>query len=235
MYGIPYIELNELGVSVLEFHPPAHGRSSGQMTMARALRCFEWLLAHFHVRGPVFVLGHSAGANAVMQYANRFGDLKPRAAFFVQPVFEFRHSAQYMYRNGFQTELIAAISKWVTDVRLLTDLLSTEQWLDREHWDSNELRHRIDKISQGILLGEFLEDFYLHTHDVSGSLASFGGASLFVSMRDHWYDPKLIVDIADYSHVPYTLCGDAEDHYFRSAWPSVWSKVIPSIHGALTS
>jgi len=233
MFSVPYNELEELGISLLEFHPPAHGRSTGQMTMAHALNYFEWTLKHFEISGPIFSLGHSAGANALMQYQTRFGKLLPRMSFFVQPVFDFTESAKYMYCHGYRGDLLAAISRWVTDSAALAEYLATADWLDHDYWTANQLRQKIDAISRGILLGEFLEDFYLQDNNVARILPTVGNAKVYVSRNDHWYDPERICSLADHAGVPYSILPEAQDHYFRGGWTGVWTDVKASIAQSL--
>lgn len=227
LYSIPIPQLVSLQISVLEFHPPAHGRSTGQMTMSEALDCFESVLSNYGVSDNLVTLGHSAGANALLQFQRRSTNFQPKLRFFVQPVFDFAESAKYMYKHGHQEELFLAISKWVKEPHRLRELLLDSNWLKSEFWMENKLREKIDSMSQGIFLGEFLEDFYLRDNGVADLIGlSTGRTFVYVSKRDHWYNPLTIWATAKKYNVEAKLVPAAEDHFFTNSWPDVWREVL---------
>lgn len=227
MYAVPRAILRQLGYSVIEFHPPAHGRSEGQMTMGIGLDLFQWVLRQYPADGLFVGLGHSAGANALLQYNMRPGRRPFDWHFLLQPVFDFADSARYMYATGQEPELFNAIKRWVKDESRLRSLLLTPAWLDAPYWHDRRLRETIDGISQGIMLGEFLEDFYIRNNDVSSQVAEIGRTStVCLSLKDRWYDPQRTNEMCRAHSVETLELPHAIDHFLSGVWPDVWRVVL---------
>ncbi len=180
---VPHQALVEQGFIIVEFHPPAHGRSKGQMTMPRALaHLYRFLAVNGLASLPMVVLGHSAGCNALLQLHPTVLDI--RWYFLAQPVFDFRQSMFYMYRQSSASEFLRAISRWCTDPGRLASILPDERWLDLPYWYQQSLCNKIDAMSKGIRLGEFLEDFYIPGYCTSRFLSAIRAqTTIFCSPR----------------------------------------------------
>lgn len=224
LYEIPHHILTGHGISIIEFHPPSHGRSTGQMTMELGLQAFDEVLSDARP-SRLIAVGHSAGANALLQYYNHHAI--PIALYLVQPVFSFRESARYMYSNGRFLEILNAIKKWVVDEKRLENLLQDGSWLDSTVWQRNNLRAEIDQISIGIQLGEFLEDFYIRDHPCVDMLPHVSAVTtIYFTNCDNWYPPEVIKAAASASKIRSVHVSMAQDHFFRGGWPVVWTDIL---------
>lgn len=225
-YQVPIDTIVEKGFAVIEYHPPNHGRSTGQMAMETALHnLYHYMSSKRLSRLPIVALGHSAGCNALLQVNRSF--LNITKYFFVQPVFDFRESMFYMYQKGTFNEFIFAISKWVNDVGVLQNLLSTIKWLNAEYWFLNDVCEQINKISNNFKLGSFLENFYIpgfNTYDLFRSLG--GNATVILSTHDNWYPPDTTLRLCRETDTPYHIVDESPDHYFTNTWPHVWDIIL---------
>lgn len=231
LFEVPHEQLLERRVAIVEYHPPAHGRSSGQMTMPNALRIFREVLSASNLPKTVFGLGHSAGANALLNHAD--SDQSIAGLFLVQPVFSFRESAHYMYENGYYADLLDAIAKWVTDRNALDILLRDGRWLKEDFWEREQLRAKIDAISTGLLLGTFLQDFYVVDYDTTNLLADHRDRTVvFVGEHDRWYSPDRISEVCRQNRLTPIVVGEATDHFFRGGWSRVWGRILNQFNQA---
>lgn len=228
-YDIPINAILKKGYAIVEYHPPNHGRSTGQMAMETALHNLYHFLAFNRLSHLPFVtIGHSAGCNALLQINRSFLNIKKYI--FVQPVFDFRESMFYMYKKGTYNEFLYAISKWVTDFDALQSLLSNFKWLNPEYWFVHNICDEINKISSGLKLGSFLENFYVpgfNTYDLFRSLG--GNPIVVISKNDNWYPPKTIIKLCQETGTPYKILEQSPDHYFTNTWPIVWDIILEQI------
>lgn len=193
--------------------------------MGIALDLLDEVLRRFPT-GQLVGIGHSAGANALLQYQAR-GNRPFDRWILVQPVFDFAESAQYMYANGYAPDLWRAIGRWVQDEDRLVRLLSTKDWLDAAFWFRRGLREEIDSFSRGIRLGQFLEDFYIRNNDTSKQFSiSSENITVFLSPRDRWYDVNRTRGLCAENRVLLHDVVGATDHFLTGSWGAIWRAIV---------
>lgn len=229
MYMVPHGELTARGYTVVEFHPRAHGRSEGQMSMACSLKDLYCLLFSTGLSEyPITAVAHSAGCNALLQV--NLTALHFEKMFFVQPVFNFAESMEYMYEIGTDGEFLDAVSRWTSDREKLANYLCSKKWFEPAVWYRDGLRQKINAISVNLRLGDFLEDFYIpgfatidHLHSIRDRLV------LYLSTVDQWYPVSTTRQAADRFKVPIVFMEKAKDHFLQGCWNDIWNDILDRI------
>ena len=229
MYMVPHGELTARGYTVVEFHPRAHGRSEGQMAMASSLKDLYYLLFSTGLSEyPITAVAHSAGCNALLQV--NLSALHLEKVFFVQPVFNFAESMEYMYEIGTDREFLNAISRWTSDREQLEKYLCSKRWLEPAVWYRDRLRQKINAISVNLKLGDFLEDFYIpgfetidHIHRMRDRLV------FYLSTVDRWYPVSTTRQAADIFNIPVVFMENAKDHFHQGCWNDIWNDILGRI------
>ncbi len=229
MYMIPHEELTARGYTVVEYHPRAHGRSAGQMSMACSLKDLYYLLFSTGLSEyPITAVAHSAGCNALLQI--NLSELHFEKVFFVQPVFSFAESMAYMYEIGTDREFLDAVSRWTSDREKLKSYLCSKRWLEPVVWYRDRLRQKINAISVNLRLGDFLEDFYIPGFDTIDHIYSIRDRLLFyLSTTDRWYPVSTTRQAAETFNVPIVYMEKAEDHFLQGCWNDIWDDILDRI------
>lgn len=225
-YLVPHEELLSQGFSVLEYHPRIHGKSGGQMAMEVGIKdLYEYLIRNNLHNIPIIALGHSAGCNALLQLNTSF--LNVIYYYFVQPVFCFRESMDYMYKVNSYHEFITVLSRWAIDKDKLNDILSDPSWFNPRQWHEKNIKNSLDSISEGLKIGTFLENFYIPGFSTSNHMNLIKDKSeLIISEKDSWYPVQTTKDISKKYSIPLTVVSEASDHYFSGAWEIVWDRIM---------
>jgi len=197
--------------------------------MENALSGLENYLSKTEVTAPLFIIGHSAGANACIQYFSKTPTISLATMYLVQPVFSFAESARYMYHQNNYKELFEAIKQWVTDPQRLEEIIRKPDWLNRDFWEAKNLKTEIDSYSQGILLGDFLEDFYISDNDTHERIQELPIGRIFLSSNDSWYEPEIIRQVATKHQIALDTVDEAKDHFFRDGWTHAWKIILNDI------
>ncbi|WP_457576682.1 hypothetical protein [Desulfomarina sp.] len=229
MYMIPHEELTARGYTVVEFHPRAHGRSEGQMSMARSLKDLYYLLFSTGLSEyPITAVAHSAGCNALLQI--NLSALHFERVFFVQPVFSFAESMEYMYKTGTDREFLDAVSRWTSDREKLERYLCSERWLEPAVWHRERLRQKINAISVNFRLGDFLEDFYIPGFETINHIYSIRDRLIFyLSTTDRWYPVSTTRRAAETFTIPVVFMEQSEDHFLQGCWDDIWNDILKRI------
>jgi pimeloyl-ACP methyl ester carboxylesterase len=229
MYMVPHKELTTRGYIVVEYHPRAHGRSEGQMSMARSLKDLYCLLFSLDLdQYPITAVAHSAGCNALLQL--NFSALRFARLFFVQPVFSFAESMRYMYVNGTDSEFLDAISRWTNDRKRLAGYLKSKEWLKPSFWYREKLRERINAISVDLNLGDFLEDFYIPGFDTTEYIYLIQEKLIFfLSDADTWFPVSGTKKVAEKFKIPVIIEEKAKDHFLQGCWSDIWDDILDRI------
>lgn len=229
LYSVPTKELNAKGYAVLQYNPRSHAKSGGSMLMGLALDDLNFLLEEFHfTKLPIYVVAHSAGANAVLRFEKDIYNIVKMLL--IQPVPSFRDSMLYMYEKGTNEEFIRAISKWVGDKSQLSNMLCDTQWLDPQYWQNNYYSERINNLSTGLSLGSFLEDFYITGTDVYDKFSEYRDEiTVLLSNQDNWFPYDKLNRLCIENQLDFYEIAKAKDHYFFGAWNFVWIRVLKDI------
>ncbi len=229
MYRFPREEFLRRGISVVLFNPRGHGASGGQMEISLALRDVDHLLAKNGLTGLPFVgIGHSAGANALLQYA---ADKESFLRFFlVAPVLDSRRSLEYLYAEGNIREFndILALRAGKTDV--ISEHLNDSRWMDGDYWREMNLRRYMDGKSGELQIGSFLENLFIPGHNAFNLLQKEASRTdILLAVEDHWYPLEETRAKAREYGISLREISQARDHFFTRAWPPVWEYIIGEI------
>ena len=229
LYSVPAKELNAKGYAVMQYNPRSHAKSGGSMLMGLALNELHLLLDKFQfTRLPIYVVAHSAGANAVLRLDKDLYSIVKMLL--IQPVPSFRDSMFYMYENGTNDEFIRAISKWVSDKSELSNMLCDAQWLDQNYWQNNDYSERLNNLSTGLSLGSFLEDFYITGSDVYDRFNVYKDKmTVLLSNQDNWFPSDKLIKLCSENELEFYEIAKAKDHYFFGAWNFVWIRVFKDL------
>lgn len=228
-YMVPADKLAEMGFAVVQYHPRSHGRSEGQMSMYSAIRDLYYYLSVMNFSElPIIAVGHSAGCNALLQLSTKA--LKIVKYLLVQPVFDFRESIIYMYKNGDFEEFISAIERWTFDKSSLISMLEDGKWINMKYWHENKLCHKIDKISKNLYLGSFLEDFYIPGYNTYPYISYFSDKStIYLSKYDKWFPTNSTEKISNDLNIPMFIMESSGNHFMTGCWDSIWENITKSL------
>lgn len=128
MYKMPVERFVEFGAACILYNPRGHGKSAGEMDIPNALADLKIILDRFiPAELPLLLIGHSAGANAVLQFGTRYR--APRSYLLVAPVLDSRESLFFMYRKKTIREFIDILCALADDDSVVRAVLADEQWL----------------------------------------------------------------------------------------------------------
>jgi len=91
MYRVPVENFTDRGIACILYNPRGHGRSGGEMEIRSALSDLEEIIqTHIPSKTPLVIVGHSAGANACLQFAASY--YPPEKFVLIAPVLDSRES-----------------------------------------------------------------------------------------------------------------------------------------------
>jgi len=231
MYRFPAGDFTERGYSVVLYNPRGHGASGGQMSIQTALKDLDFFIAGSGLKNvPLVGIGHSAGANALLQYSSFNANLD--RFFLVAPVLDSRMSLEYLYDRGNIGEFndILAMRAGARDV--IDECLGDSRWMDRAYWDEMGLRRYMDAKSGPLMVGTFLENLFLPGHNAYGYLREKARVTdVIVAAEDHWYPLEETKRLAADYGFSLTEIKQARDHFFTRAWKHVWALILGELSG----
>lgn len=230
MYRVPVDSFTAQDCACILYNPRGHGRSGGGMEIQAALSDLEEIMqAHIPSATPLVMVGHSAGANACLQYGSRLR--QPERFVLVAPVLDSRESLFSMYQRGTIAEFIDILCAYTEDDTLVRRVLADDKWLTAEVWKANNYRHMLDAIPSRLRGGEFLENLFIPGHNAFEELARFAGRTrIFMAEEDTWYPAATTLGLALKYGIHIETLPEAENHFFSGAWDRVWSEVLRLIY-----
>ncbi len=230
MYRCPVDLFNKAGVSVIQFNPRGHGESGGQFVPEDAIADLgDYLFSRKRDSSPLWILGHSAGANAVLQYGTAFGGVD--RFFLVSPVLDSIESLRYMYRINTILEFNEIVAALTSERDFVLDVLSNDRWMDPAIWQKNYYRHKFDDISENFRVGIFLERLFIEGYNAFEDLISQAEkTSILVAPVDTWYPFETIERLAREGNIPVHLIKKARDHFFTGGWKAVWAHLLDQLN-----
>ena len=229
MYRFPSEDFNARGYSVVLFNPRGHGDSGGQMSIQNAVKDLDYFLAHKGLAGTQLVgIGHSAGANALLQYTSFNANLT--RFFLVAPVLDSRMSLEYLYEYGNIGEFNSILAMRAGTSDVIHEHLGDKRWMDRAYWEKNKLRQYMDEKSGKILIGTFLENLFIPGHNAYSFLKEKAAVTdVILAAEDHWYPLEETRRLAREYGFTLTEISQARDHFFTRAWTHVWAFILEKI------
>ncbi|MEE9910818.1 MAG: alpha/beta fold hydrolase [Deltaproteobacteria bacterium] len=229
MYRTPVENFTDRGVACILYNPRGHGRSEGEMeihAMTRDLN--EIIQTHVPRATPLVIVGHSAGANACLQFGARFRP--PDRFVLIAPVLDSRESLFSMYQRNTIAEFIDILCAYTQDDTLVRRVLADSQWLDADIWKSHGYRHLLDCVPARMHIGAFLENLFLPGHNAFRELAGFAAHTrIFMAAQDTWYPAATVRVLAGKHGIPLETIPQAQNHFFTGGWERVWAEVLHSI------
>ncbi len=225
MYRCPVEQFNKAGISVIRFNPRGHGNSSGQFVPEAAIADLnEFIGVNKRDDSPIYIVGHSAGANAVLQYGTAFGDVD--RFILISPVLDSIESLRYMYQQKTIMEFNVLISALTSDKDLIHHVLADSMWMAPEIWESKNYRERLDAVSFEFKVGIFLERLFIQGYNTFPDLVLHGDKStILLPKKDNWYPKETVMRLSAENSIPVVTMSEANDHFFTGAWKTVWDWV----------
>ncbi len=226
MYRTPVKSFTDKNISVLLYNPRAHGESGGQLTRTSSPDDLEYILEENGLTTvPLLIAAHSAGANAALKFAV----LKQHIAhlYLVAPVLDSCESLEHMYDCGTINEFNLRVAEFALEKEFVLTVLHDRRWMDKDYWHSENLKRRLNDISGRFLIGSFLEELFIPTHNAFGELAACRNKStILLATDDHWYPRRRINELSDKHGISSRIIPEAGDHFFTGAWKTVWQIVL---------
>ncbi|HNX25516.1 MAG TPA: alpha/beta hydrolase [Spirochaetota bacterium] len=226
MYRLPAAEFNNAGISVIQFNPRGHADSGGQFDLGTCINdLYEYLRSLDIGDVPLWLIGHSAGASAVL----KFGTIhKPaRKYILVSPVLDSIASYRYLYENENQSEANILISSNTSNKEFMLSLLKDSRWMNREVWEKNLYREKIDAISGEVLIGTLMEKLFIEGYNAFHDLKVHSAdTSILFPLSDNWFPKTLTLNLAAQYGIKTETINESRDHYFTGAWKFVWRRVL---------
>jgi pimeloyl-ACP methyl ester carboxylesterase len=229
MYRMPASEFVNSGISVIQFNPRGHAGSEGQFDLELCIRDLHEYLQSLNAGDiPVWFVGHSAGASAVLKY----GTLYKSAGRYilVSPVLDSIESYRYLYEKGKQSEANILISSLTSDRELMLSILENSKWMKREVWDKNLYRDKIDAVSGTLHIGTLMEKLFLEGYNAFHDLELHREeTSMMLPLSDNWFPMTLTLSLASQFGIETETVNEAGDHYFTGAWKYAWRRILDKI------
>jgi len=229
MYRCPVERFTSGGCSVILFNPRGHGASGGQFVPELAARDLHEFLSRYKTDlSPLYIIGHSAGANAALQFATGYerGD----RFLLVSPVLDSIESLRYMYRIKTIAEFNMLIGAITRDRDFTLSVLENEEWMEPETWRKKDYLKRLNDISGDFHVGSFLEILFIDGYNAFDDLILHGEKStVLLPRQDNWYPFETVKALTDRGNVRLQILQEAGDHFFTGAWGAVWDWVLEDL------
>jgi pimeloyl-ACP methyl ester carboxylesterase len=229
MYRVPVEKFTARGCSCILYNPCGHGNSEGEMEIPAALGDLEEILrAYVHLETPIVMVGHSAGANACLQFGARHR--QPERFVLVAPVLDSRESLFFMYQRQTIVEFIDILCAYADDDTVVRRVLAGEKWLDMDVWRSNSYRKMLDEVPSRTHIGSFLENLFHPGHNSFAELERYAGRTrIFTAPKDTWYPAETTSSLARKFDIPIRAIKEARNHFFTGGWERAWAEVLSLI------
>lgn len=226
MYRLPVKEFNDAGISVVQFNPRGHARSEGQFDLELCLGDLHEYLRSLNTTDiPLWFAGHSAGASALLKYGTLYGSA--RSYILISPVLDSIESYRYLYENGNQGEANTIIASLTSGNRFILSLIENSQWMNREIWERNFYRERIDAESGKLLTGTFMQKLFIEGFNAFDDLKLHSAStSILLPLSDNWFPMTVTAELASQNGIKTETITEAGDHYFTGAWKHVWRRIL---------
>lgn len=226
MYKMPVERFVKSGSACILYNPRGHGKSAGEMEIPNALADLKIILDRFiPPEIPLLLVGHSAGANAVLQFGARFR--APRSYLLVAPVLDSRESLFFMYRKHTIREFIDILCALADDDSVVRAVLADEQWLVEDRWRKEGYREILDGVWSRARIGTFLERLFIPGHNAFAELAENSNRCLILTAKeDSWYPAETISRLAAAHNIRMKNIAEAQNHFFAGGWDRVWDEAM---------
>lgn len=229
MYRMPVEEFTAHGCACVLYNPRAHGLSEGELEIQAALSDLERIIqTQIPSSTPLVIVGHSAGANACLQFGARFRP--PEQFVLIAPVLDSRESLFSMYERKTIFEFIDIVCANTDNDAIVRRILADKDWLESDVWNSHNYRQILDDLPSRIHLGTFLENLFMPGHNAFRELEMFAGSTrILIAEEDTWYPAETTRGLALKYGIPIEALAEAHDHFFQGAWRRVWREVLHSV------
>jgi pimeloyl-ACP methyl ester carboxylesterase len=226
MYRLPAAEFNSSGISVVQFNPRGHGGSGGQFDLELCIRDLHEYFESIKAGDiPVWLAGHSAGASAVLKYGTFHKS--PLKYILVSPVLDSIESYRYLYEKGKQGEANILISSLTSDRELMLTILDNSKWMNRDVWDKNLYREKIDAVSGSLHIGTLMEKLFITGYNAFYDLELHrADTSILLPLSDNWFPMTVTLGLASQFGIETETVSEAGDHYFTGAWKYAWKRIL---------
>ncbi len=226
MYRLPVGDFNIAGISVVQFNPRGHAGSGGQFDLTRCIDDLNEYLESLHIKDiPLWFVGHSAGASAVLKYGT-FYKLSYRYIL-VSPVLDSIESYKYLYMNQHQPEINTLISSLTSNKEFMHKLLENNEWMKHEVWEKKFCRIKINAISGNLLIGSLMEKLFIEGYNAFQDLKLHREkTTILLPVSDNWYPMTVTSELAAQNGINLETIIEAKDHYFTGAWKYVWQRIL---------
>jgi len=226
MYRLPAAEFNNAGISVIQFNPRGHADSGGQFDLQLCIRdIHEYIDSLDTYDIPLWFAGHSAGASAILK-SGTFNRSAHRYIL-ISPVLDSIKSYRYLYENGKEAEANILIAALTDDREFMLSLLNNSRWMERDVWEMNSYKERINAISGKVLIGTLMEKLFLEGYNAFHDLEVHSAeTSILFPVSDNWFPMTLTLSLAAESGIKTETIKEAGDHYFTGAWKHVWKRIL---------
>lgn len=226
MYRVPVEQFTAQDCACILYNPGGHGRSEGEMEIQAALRDLDDIIqTAVPSATPLVIVGHSAGANACLQFGARYRP--PKQYVLIAPVLDSRESLVSMYQRKTIAEFIDVLCANAYDDTLVRRVLADEQWLAADVWESQGYRQLLDDVPARIHIGTFLENLFLPGHNAFAKLGMFAGRTrIYMAAEDTWYPAATTRGLARTYGIPIATLAEAQNHFFTGGWERVWAEVL---------
>lgn len=222
MYRCPVERFTSAGCSVILFNPRGHGASRGQFVPEVVIDdLIEYLAEYKKDSSPLYLLGHSGGANAALKFGTATSMID--RFLLVSPVLDSIESLRYMYRIGTIMEFNGIAAALTSDKKFTLSVLENEEWMEPEKWKKEEYQKRLNDISGDFRVGSFLELLFIKGYNAFDDLVLHGNKStVLLPRQDNWYPFETVKAVTDRGNIRLQVLEAAGDHFFTGAWGAVW-------------
>ncbi len=226
MYKMPVKRFMESGAACILYNPCGHGKSAGEMDIPKAISDLKIILDRIiPAELPLLLVGHSAGANAVLQFGTR---CRTSCSYLlVAPVLDSRESLYFMYRKKTIREFVDILCTLAEDDSLVRTVLADDQWLEEDKWRKEGYREILNGVRSRVRIGTFLERLFIPGHNAYVELAENSSRCLILTAReDSWYPAETIRRLAAAHNILMKNIDEAQNHFFAGGWECVWDEAM---------
>jgi pimeloyl-ACP methyl ester carboxylesterase len=223
--NMPIQRFVDKGYTVVFYNPRGHGRSADQICLPVVVADLkEFLIEGGFDRLPLIAVGHSIGSAGLLRLG--MDQTNIQRLFLIAPSFDPLDAIYHMYQTGAVKGFAKMLAGLTEKNELIKEVLAQPTWLEKDYWEANKLRQRLDALPGSISIGRLLADqFFIDFNCYEDLYHQRNKAQIILPIRDDWQPTERTLGLARKYDIPVTWMNAATEHSFNGAWPHVWELI----------
>jgi hypothetical protein len=237
-YRIKESELVSEKILLLRYNPTSHGNATGDYDPQTSIHHLLTYLKDNQLNEvPVIGIGHSGGGAALVMMDKQIRFVK---RYLLSPILDSRLSLEFLYDEGniheFLELLVSDASEQLPEALRLERKQKVYHRLSQNAWlYSGEVADLAFPVSNKRIhlndLTQFLRNLFLPGFKITKQLLNISSPiEIFLPTEDKWFPRSKTFEFQKAHGIEVTEITSAKDHFFNTAWLSVWQKIKSEIY-----